>query len=266
MLDGMGILGAIELPYAILGLGIGLLVGMTGVGGGSLMTPLLILLFGIHPAIAVGTDLLFAAVTKSAGTVIHGLNHTVEWRVTGWMALGSLPATALTLFVLSKVGVQNEAASGIVKAMLITALLLTSASLLSRKQIVDFVTARFDQINLRRTAALTVVTGAALGVLVSLSSIGAGAIGITALLLLYPRLPIARIVGSDIAHAVPLTFLAGAGHWIMGSVNWLVFISLLVGSLPGIIAGSYTSAWIPDVVLRTILAITLMIVASMVII
>jgi uncharacterized membrane protein YfcA len=131
-----------------------------------------------------------------------------------------------------------------------------------RKRILDFASARFDQINLRRTAALTVATGATLGVLVSLSSIGAGAIGITILLLLYPKLSIARIVGSDIAHAVPLTFLAGAGHWIMGSLNWLVPISLLVGSLPGIIAGSYASAWVPDVMLRTILAITLMIVAG----
>jgi uncharacterized membrane protein YfcA len=262
MLDGMNILGAIELPYAILGFGVGLFVGMTGVGGGSLMTPLLILLFGIHPATAVGTDLLFAAVTKSAGTVIHGLNHTVEWRVTGWMALGSLPATALTLFVLSKVGVHNQVASGLVKATLIAALLLTSASLLLRRQILDFAGARFDQINLRRPAALTVATGATLGVLVSLSSIGAGAIGITVLLLLYPKLSIARIVGSDIAHAVPLTFLAGAGHWIMGSLNWLVLISLLVGSLPGIIAGSYASAWVPDGMVRTILAITLMIVAG----
>ncbi len=262
MLNRMGILGAIELPYSTLGFGVGLLVGMTGVGGGSLMTPLLILLFGIHPATAVGTDLLFAAATKSAGTVIHGLNHTVEWRVTGRMAIGSLPAAALTLFVLSHVGVQDQVASGIVKAVLIVALLLTSASLLLRKKIVGLATARFDQIDRRRTAALTVVTGAVLGVLVSLSSIGAGAIGITALLLLYPRLPIARIVGSDIAHAVPLTFLAGTGHWIMGSVNWLMLASLLVGSLPGIIAGSLASPRVPDVVLRTILAITLMIVAG----
>jgi uncharacterized membrane protein YfcA len=265
-LDGMGIPGAIELPYTILGFVVGLLVGMTGVGGGSLMTPLLILLFGIHPATAVGTDLLFAAVTKSAGTVIHGLNHTVEWRVTGWLALGSLPATALTLFVLSQVGVQNQVAGGIVKATLVVALLLTSASLLLRRQIVGFAAARFDRINQRRTAALTVATGATLGVLVSLSSIGAGAIGIIALLLLYSRLPIARIVGSDIAHAVPLTFLAGTGHWIMGSLNWLVLISLLTGSLPGIIASSYASTWVPDVVLRPILAITLMIVAGMMII
>ena len=267
----MGILSAIELPYVILGFGVGLLVGMTGVGllvgmtgvgGGSLMTPLLILLFGIHPATAVGTDLLFAAATKSVGTVIHGLNHTVEWRVTGWMALGSLPATALTLFVLSHVGVQDEVAGGLVKAALAVALLLTATSLLLRTQLINFATARFGHINPRRTAALTVATGAVLGVLVSLSSLGAGAVGIIALLLLYPRLPIARIVGSDIAHAVPLTFLAGVGHWIMGSVSWLMLVSLLVGSLPGIVAGSCASARVPDAVLRTILAITLMIIAG----
>jgi uncharacterized membrane protein YfcA len=262
----MGIPGVIELPYTILGLGVGLLIGMTGVGGGSLTTPLLILLFGIHPATAVGTDLLFAAVTKSAGTVIHGLNHTVEWRVTAWMALGSLPATALTLFVLSRVGEQNEVAGGIIKAALIVGLLLTSGSLLLRRQIVGFATVRFDWLNQRRTAALTVATGATLGVLASLSSIGAGALGIIALLLLYSGLPMARIVGSDIAHAVPLTFLAGTGHWIMGSLSWLVLVSLLTGSLPGIIAGSYASSRVPDVVLRTILAISLMIVAGMMII
>jgi len=262
MLGFTGCLGAMELPHAILGLGVGLLVGMTGVGGGSLMTPLLILLFGIHPATAVGTDLLFAAATKSAGTVIHGLNHTVEWRITSRMALGSLPATALTLFVLSRIGVQDQVAGGIIKAILVAALFLTAVFLLLRKQIVAVASARFDQINPRRIAALTVATGVVVGVLVSLSSVGAGAIGITALLLLYPRLPIARIVGSDIAHAVPLTLLAGVGHWIMGSVNWLLLLSLLVGSLPGIVIGSYASVRVPDVVVRTILAITLIIVAG----
>lgn len=158
--------------------------------------------------------------------------------MTGWIALASLPTTALPPFILSKVGVQNQIASGIVKTMLVAALLLTSASLLLRRQIPDFATARFDQINLRRTTALTVATGAMLGVLVPLSSIGAGAIGITILLLLYPRLSTARIVGSDIAHAVPLTFFCRGRHWIMGSLIWLVLLSLLIGSLAGIIVGS----------------------------
>jgi uncharacterized membrane protein YfcA len=250
----------IEPPYTALGFGVGLLVGLTGVGGGSLMTPLLMLLFGIHPATAVGTDLLFAAATKSVGTLLNGWNRSVEWRLTGLLAAGSLPATASTLFLLSNSTAQNETA--IIQAVLFAALLMTAASLVARRQALAFAQARWGKISPRRTALLTVITGVLLGVLVSLSSIGAGAVGIIALLLLYPELPIARVIGSDIAHAVPLTLLAGIGHWVMGSVNLHLLVSLLAGSVPGILIGSYAVARVPDRILRLILASTLIVVAA----
>ncbi|MCW3477869.1 sulfite exporter TauE/SafE family protein [Limobrevibacterium gyesilva] len=254
--------GLIELPFSALGFGVGLLVGLTGVGGGSLMTPLLILLFGVHPVTAVGTDLLFAAGTKTVGTLMNGLHGMVDWRVTARLAAGSLPATALTLFVVSSLDAHNDAAGAVISAILCAALLLTAVSLILRKQILHFAAARLGAVSPHLALVLTVLTGAALGVLVSLSSVGAGAIGIMALLLLYPRLPIARIVGSDIAHAVPLTLLAGIGHWVMGTVQWGLLASLLAGSLPGIVLGSYFAPRIPDLVLRTVLAITLVVVAG----
>jgi uncharacterized membrane protein YfcA len=187
---------AIDTHFAIAGFIVGALVGVTGVGGGSLMTPILILLFGVSPATAVGTDLLFAAATKTVGSLVHGFNRTIEWRVVRRLATGSLPATAFALFALSLL----------------------------------------------------------LGILVTFSSVGAGAIGVTALVLLYPGIPMARIVGSDIAHAVPLTLIAGLGHGAMGSFSLHTLLSLLVGSFPGIFVGSSMSARIPDFVLRYVLA------------
>jgi uncharacterized protein len=252
----------INLLYSISGFGVGMLVGMTGVGGGSLMTPLLILLFGIHPATAVGSDLLYAAITKTGGTLIHGLSGTVEWRIVGRLALGSVPMTALTLFVLSNFDLSGTTASGLITIVLSSALFFTAAVLILRKRIVALYTERVGELDPRRTEILTVVTGAALGVLVSVSSVGAGAIGVTALVLLYPRLPTASIVGSDIAHAVPLTLVAGVGHWILGSTDWSLIGSLLIGSLPGIVAGSYVSTRVPDLVLRLTLAATLIVVGG----
>jgi uncharacterized membrane protein YfcA len=252
----------IEPLYSLSGFAVGMLVGMTGVGGGSLMTPLLILLFGIHPATAVGSDLLYAAATKTAGTLAHGLNDTIEWRIVGRLAAGSVPMTALTLFVLSKLDLGGAAASGLITAVLSGALFVTAGALIFRRQILATYGERFRRLDPRRSAVLTVATGAVLGVLVSISSVGAGAIGVSALVLLYPRLPMARIVGSDIAHAVPLTLLAGVGHWIMGSVDWHLIGSLLAGSLPGIFLGSYMSSRVPDAVLRFTLATTLIVVGG----
>lgn len=248
--------------YPVSGFVVGLLVGMTGVGGGSLMTPLLILLFGVHPASAVGTDLLYASVTKAVGTVLHGINRTVDWRITGRLAMGSVPATGLTLLFLSHLDVHGSAASRVISLILGIALIATALSLFFRTRILDLVSRRIGDIDPRRAAMLTVVTGVVLGVLVSISSVGAGALGITALLLLYPRYRMARIVGSDIAHAVPLTLLAGIGHWLLGSVVWALLGSLLIGSVPGIIVGSYISARVPDVVLRIVLAVTLLLVGT----
>ena len=253
---------AIDPLYSLSGFVVGVLVGMTGVGGGSLMTPLLILLFGIHPATAVGSDLLYAAATKTAGTFVHGLNKTVDWRIVGRLASGSVPMTALTLFVLSKLELRGAAAGGLITIVLGCALFVTAGALIFRRQLVEAFGERFRRLDARRTTSLTIATGAVLGVLVSISSVGAGAIGVSALVLLYPRLPTARIVGSDIAHAVPLTLLAGIGHWIMGSVDWHLIGSLLAGSLPGIFLGSYMSSRVPDAVLRLTLATTLIIVGS----
>ena len=247
--------------YAALGALVGVLVGLTGVGGGSLMTPLLILLFGVHPVTAVGTDLLFAASTKSLGTVVNGFNRTVDWRMVARLAIGSLPATALTLFIISRNDINDPVAAAIIRVVLIVALLVTSLSLIARKQIRAFASARIGRPSARTRALLTIGTGFLLGVVVSLTSVGAGAVGMVALLILYPEAPMARLIGSDIAHAVPLTLLAGFGHWMLGSVDLAVLGSLLVGSLPGIVVGCYAAPHLPDRVLRLILALTLVAVA-----
>jgi hypothetical protein len=248
--------------YAASGFGVGVLVGMTGVGGGSLMTPLLILLFGIHPATAVGTDLLYAAATKTAGSLVHGFAHSIDWRVVRRLATGSVPATIVTLTALSLVKVQSETARALVTIVLCGALSMTACALIFRNTIVRLCRNRFPGLDERNTAIVTIVVGAVLGVLVSVSSVGAGAVGVVALIILYPQLPMARIVGSDIAHAVPLTLVAGAGHWIIGAVDWHIMSSLLTGSLPGIVLGSYVAIRVPERALRLALAATLILVAG----
>ena len=254
-------LDAIDPRYVLSGFLVGLLVGQTGVGGGSLMTPLLVLLFGVPPTTAVGTDLLYAAATKSVGTLVHGLNRTVDWRVVRRLASGSTPATLLTLLLLSR-GALGPRIGPMIALILGVMLLLTAASLIFRRQFLAFAGPRLEGIAPRRTAALTVGIGAALGALVTISSVGAGALGVTALLLLYPRAPMARIVGSDIAHAVPLTLIAGAGHWWLGSVDGPLLLSLLCGSIPGIALGSHFAARVPDAVLRPLLAAVLTLVGA----
>jgi len=248
--------------YVLSGLAVGLLVGLTGVGGGSLMTPILVLLFGIHPTTAVGTDLLYAAATKSVGTLVHGASGTVEWSIVGRLAAGSVPATALTIFLLAHFQAQSGGVNGVITMVLGVMLILTAIAILFRKMILDAFARRVGEISGTRTTVSTVVLGAVLGVLVSLSSVGAGAIGVTVLLILYPKLPAAKLVGSDIAHAVPLTLIAGIGHWFLGSIDWHLLGSLLVGSIPGIAIGSLISSRIPDTVLRPILASTLAIVGG----
>ncbi len=250
---------AINSLYALSGFAVGMLVGMTGVGGGSLMTPILILLFGIHPVTAVGTDLLYAAATKSAGTLVHGLGRTVEWRIVARLAAGSVPMTAVTLFVLSRLELNGAAAGSLVSAVLGGALFATAAALIFRRRLIAAYVRYVGELDERRTRALTIAMGGLLGIVVSISSVGAGAIGVTALILLYPRLPTQRIVGSDIAHAVPLTLAAGIGHWLIGSIDWPLLGSLLLGSLPGIVIGSRMAARVPDMALRIALAVTLVV-------
>ena len=258
----MNAIHAFQPIYAIAGFAVGMLVGMTGVGGGSLMTPILILLFGIHPATAVGTDLLYAAVTKTAGSVVHGFNRTVDWAVVARLAAGSVPMTVLTIVALSYVDINGTAARELIAGVLTVALFVTALTLIFRDKIIGRYAARIGSLAPKRIAAITVGVGAVLGVLVSISSVGAGAIGVTALILLYPKLPTARIVGSDIAHAVPLTLVAGIGHWFLGSINLDVLASLLLGSVPGIVLGSYAAARIPEFALRIVLAAALVVVAT----
>jgi hypothetical protein len=248
--------------YSLSGFAVGALVGMTGVGGGSLMTPLLILLFGVHPATAVGTDLLYAAATKTGGSLVHGYARSIDWGVVRRLATGSVPATLVTLAVLSHFNLSGDAARNLITLVLSVALLATAFVLVFGEAIVAAYRARVAELDSHRTAVNTILVGIVLGVLVSISSVGAGAIGVIALIMLYPQLPMARIVGSDIAHAVPLTLIAGTGHWMMGSVDWHIIGSLLAGSLPGIFVGSYFAIRVPERALRLVLATTLFVVAS----
>lgn len=254
----------IDFAHSLAGFFVGAVVGLTGVGGGSLMTPLLVLLFGIHPATAVGTDLLYAAITKAGGTCIHARKGNVEWRIVRYLSLGSMPAAALTLILVqvwAPGGMGN--ASRIITFALGAALVLTAAALIFRRRLRQW--AHRNQGNQAASpprAWKTMAIGALLGVLVSISSVGAGALGVTALFFLYPRLASHRIVGSDVAHAVPLALIAGCGHWLLGGVDWALLGALLLGSIPGIYLGSTLSSRIPEHVLCPTLAFVLALVGG----
>jgi uncharacterized membrane protein YfcA len=249
--------------YTLSGFVVGAIVGLTGVGGGSLMTPLLVLLFGVHPATAVGTDLLYAALTKAGGTAVHARHGSVDWRVTGRLAAGSLPAAALTLAAVGYFDIDRGAFAQLVSGALGAALLATAAALVFKARVQRFALAHLsDAWHTRRVASATVAVGVLLGVLVSLSSVGAGALGVTALLFLYPTLPAVRIVGSDLAHAVPLTLVAGLGHWLLGNIDWSLLGALLTGSLPGIWLGSHFAVKVPERWLRSGLAALLVLIGT----
>ena len=238
------------------GFGIGAIVGMTGVGGGSLMTPLLISVFKLNPAIAIGTDLWFAAVTKSGGAWAHHRHGHVDYRIAGLMLAGSIPASLATVALMHLTGITKGWASALTFSLGI-ALLLTATVVLF-KQALQGLALRLERwLPARRKAGLTIAAGMVLGVLVSLSSIGAGALGATMILLLYPRLPAQRLVGTDIAHAVPLTLVAGIGHATLGHVNWGLLAALLVGSLPGIWLGARLSKSMPERLVRALLCVSL---------
>ena len=239
---------------------VGLLVGLTGVGGGSLMTPLLVLLFGFHPATAVGTDLLYASATKLVGTGVHDRRGTVDWRIVRRLASGSIPAALLTLLIMAEVGARSGTANRIISVALGVTLVLTAIALFFRKGLVARLAPLVGTLEGGRLAWWTVLLGVALGLMVTLTSVGAGALGMTVLLVLYPQLPVARLVGSDIAHAVPLTLVAGLGHLALGSVDFGLLVSLLIGSVPGIIVGSLVGTRVREGVLTPILAVTLLIV------
>jgi uncharacterized protein len=245
--------------YALSGFVVGFLVGMTGVGGGALMTPLLILLFRVHPVTAVGTDLLFASITKTGGSLIHAANRTIDWQVVTRLAMGSIPASALTILCLHLFRLDEAALGVLVTRVLSGALMVTSLALLFRQQLFEIFNRRVGALHFTQTHRFTVTTGFVLGVLVTISSVGAGALGVMALALLYPKLPAVKIAGSDLAHAVPLTLVAGLGHAINGGVDIAILGSLLVGSLPGIAIASLVAPRLPDLALRLLLAATLMV-------
>jgi uncharacterized membrane protein YfcA len=243
--------------YVLSGFAVGFLVGMTGVGGGSLMTPLLIILFHVHPTTAVGTDLLYASVTKTGGSLVHGINRTIDWRIVKRLSLGSLPASLLTLAVIYLLKIDPATMNALITKVLGAALLCTALALVFRKKLLAGYARRVGVLSESQTVFFTVATGVTLGVLVTISSVGAGALGVTALILLYPELPIVKIAGSDIAHAVALTLIAGLGHLMNGGIDIGILESLLLGSLPGIFISSMFAPRLPDLALRLILAATL---------
>lgn len=251
---------------AIAGFGVGVLVGMTGVGGGALMTPILVLAFGVTPSAAVGTDLWFAAITKMVGGAVHHGHGGVDWQVVRRLAAGSLPAAALTLAWLHTAGGGGQVKQGIIVEALGWVLILTALAMLGRgrlhavgRKLREKTPEGFKQLQ----PALTVLAGAVLGFLVTLTSVGAGALGTVMLLYLYPlRMTPSRLVGTDIVHAIPLTMLAGAGHLAMGNVDLSLLGRLLLGSIPGVLLGTVLSTRVPQGVLRGTIAAVLMAVAS----
>ena len=251
-----------DLAFVFAGFFVGLVVGLTGVGGGSLMTPILIFFFGIKPYLAVGTDLLFAAFTKLGGTVRLARAKVVDWRVVVQLSAGSIPAALLTLLALRHFGPASALVQGLMTTTLGFALLLTAAATLYKALRGKAAPARVapgqeTQAATPRHWSLPLVFGALIGTLVTLTSVGAGAIGVTVLMILYPMLPLPRIVAADIAYAVPLTLVAGLGHASLGSVDWPLLGKLLAGSIPGIWIGSHLMARTPERLVRSLLSMLL---------
>lgn len=251
----------IDSGSVLAGLLVGLLVGLTGIGGGALMTPILVLILGTAPKAAVGTDLFFAAITKMAGVAVHGQRGTIDWQVCRRLAAGSLPAALLTGLCLHHFGRDALMVDSVIMQGLGCMLILTTVGLVFKKQLHTIGR------NLRVEHAerfkymqgpLTVLAGLFLGIVVTLTSVGAGALGTVIMIYLYPlRLTPAKLVGTDLAHAIPLAIVAGASHWIAGNVNGQLLLSLLSGSIPGVLAGSWLSSKAPDTILRPLLALLL---------
>ena len=252
-----------DLAFVFAGFFVGFVVALTGVGGGSLMTPLLIFGFGIAPNLAVGTDLLFAAGTKLGGTLQFARRRLVPWRVAGQLSLGSIPAALATLYVLHRVGPAEPAVQRAITLTLGVAVLLTAAATLYKATLGHSTRNRAAPLSAdadptrARHWALPIALGAVLGALVTLTSVGAGAVGVAVLLLLYPALPLSRIVAADVAYAVPLTLVAGLGHAAIGSINWPLLGLLLAGSLPGVWLGARLTERAPQRLLRSILSLLL---------
>lgn len=245
-----------DIFHILAGFVVGLLVGLTGVGGGSLMTPILLMFFHQPAAVAVGTDLLYAAITKSAGIFAHGKLGNIDWRIVRLLAYGSVPASIFTTLLLANIDISSESAVKTIKFWLGIALMLTALSVIFRNQLASL-SKSGHWVNPKYVPALTLILGLVLGFLVTLTSVGAGALGVTALLILYPKVPITRIVGTDVAHAVPLTLVAGLGHVSLGTVDYGLLGTLLIGSIPGIWIGSHLSAKVAEHWIRLLLALIL---------
>ena len=254
-----------ELLNALAGFLVGILVGFTGVGGGALMTPLLVFLFGVAPQTAIGTDLLFASITKSVGSWVHGTRGSIDWVVLRRLCLGSLPAAALTLLLIHNFPPNKELKSLLLPALGV-ALALTSLAMLFQTRLhrLGRKLRTATPVEFKRAQpGLTVLAGALLGFLVTLTSVGAGALGVVMLVYLYPyRLTAPKLVGTDIAHAVPLTLVAGLGHWSLGNVDFALLGSLLVGSIPGIVVGSRLSVRVNQKYVRNAIAVMLAVVGG----
>lgn len=251
-----------QIGLVIAGIVVGFIVGLTGVGGGSLMTPIL-LWFGIPPTTAVGTDLLYAAFTKMGGVFVHHKKSNINWKITGWLSLGSVPAALITLWILEHLKTDTTGINAIIKYSLGWALLFTSVAILFKKRLLVFSQKHAGDKFHRESKtqnALTIAIGIMLGATVTLTSIGAGALGTVTLFFLYPLLPTPKLVGTEIAHAIPLTLVAGIGHASMGNLDLELLAQLLMGSLPGIMIGSLLSGKVPDLLLRNAIAIMLFIV------
>jgi uncharacterized membrane protein YfcA len=245
--------------YILAGAAVGFAVGMTGVGGGSLMTPLL-LLFGFPPNVAIGTDLLYAAVTKSGGIVTHHRSKNIDWKLVSYMAAGSIPAALLTSLFLKLFYMDPEDYTHILTSALGIMLVFTSFVLFFRQKLRERAEKNIGILGFahKHTTIFTVLMGFIIGTFVTLSSVGAGAIGAAVLMTLYPHLPSHKVVGVDIAHAVPLTFIAGLAHLWLGNVDFLLLTCLLIGSLPAIHYGTLIGKRVPGKVLQPILAFILM--------
>ncbi len=251
--------------FTLSGFLVGAIVGLTGVGGGSIMTPLLVMFFGVTPSVAVGTDLLYAGITKAGGSFVHGNQGGVRWKVAMLLAAGSVPSAVLTTLTLSHVGQLQENVSSAVKFGLGVMLLMTALSIFYRDRLNTFMRGRHPRhgdVSVQTQNVATVTLGVILGGLVTMTSVGAGALGAAALALLYPRMSTHQVVGTDIAHAVPLTLVAGAGHMVLGTVNYWLLASLLLGSLPGIWLGSRYCGKLPERPVRNCLAIVLFVVGA----
>jgi uncharacterized membrane protein YfcA len=253
MMEGLG--------FVVAGALVGFCVGLTGVGGGSLMTPLLTMM-GVPLHTAIGTDLLYASITKSSGAVVHAQKKNINWPIVLTLSAGSIPAALLTLWALRTLFGDANEYKHVLTVSLGFMLMLTAGSLIFRKQLQRLHDANPLQNHIRQmidqhTKAFTLFMGVALGVLVTLSSVGAGAFGVVVLLSLYPRLSAIEIIGTDVTHAVLLTLVAGLGHLQMGNVDINLLGWLLLGSIPAIIIGTHVSSRMPDHVIRPILGVTL---------